>query len=314
MKYFGSSQSLHRVQKADNTSELASSHSQSQEPSTAAFSPTPMHSFGSITVHSSDTPAAFSSKITSISPATPVIQRYTKIGPQRFSHNESYISDETTGQDHLLLVEQHAAVPEPHSLIVQTTNHPHINGKTYDEYQYNPTSNFTNDCLAFAENLARDTDVNSARGELRALDDRPGGTDRIFGHNDAQNVDIATPGQSWAKNEATNPGIKEAYAIARTEMPIDGETPYHIALVIAKDPSDNITLEADASDATRTAPIFDMYDTTPPGTRTDPNSKTFHERYEAIYVSTRTKKGKGKKKKAKTTHNPSTGTLVKRTD
>ena len=138
MKHFGPSQSLHRVQKAHNTSDLASSSSQSQEPSTAAFSPAPMHSFGNIAVHYGDTPAAFSSKITSISSATPVIQRYTKIGPQRFSHNESYISDETAGQDHLLLVEQHAAAPEPNSLIVQTTNHPNINGKTYDEYQYNP--------------------------------------------------------------------------------------------------------------------------------------------------------------------------------
>lgn len=92
MKHFGSSPSLHRVQKADNTSELASSRSQSQGPFTAAFSPVPMHSFGSIAVHSGDTPAAFSSRITSISSATPVIQRYTKVGPQRFSHNESYIS------------------------------------------------------------------------------------------------------------------------------------------------------------------------------------------------------------------------------
>ena len=312
MKHFSSSQSLHRVQKADNTSELASSRSQSQKPSTAAFSPTPMHSFGNIAVHSGDTPAAFSSKITSISPTTPVIQRYTKISPQKFSHNESYISNKTAGQDHLLLVEPNAAAPEPNSLIVQTANHSNINGKTYNEYRYNPASNFTNDCLTFAENLARDTDVDSTRGEFRALDDKPGGTDRVFGRHDAQNVDIADPGQSWAKNEATDPGIKDAYAIARTEKPIDGETPYHVAVVVAKDAPDNITLEADASDAARVAPIFDMYDTTPPGTRTNPNSKTFHERYKAIYVSERMKKIGAKRTRIKS--NPSTGTLVKRTD
>lgn len=235
----------------------------------------------------------------------PVAQRYAEAGSDKTSQNELYVVDSTT--ETILYVKDGAPPPRPTALIVANGSQTQIDGEDYDQYHYDPSRNFTNDCLAFAENLARGTDVDSTRhGEFRAVGDRPGGADRLFGVTDAQNVDIAQGG--WVENEAANPAIGEAYATARPVMPIGGETPYHIATVIAKDGSDNVTLEADASDPQRVLPIFDMYDTVPPHTRTDPDSLTFHETYEDTYTSER---GKGTKR---VDYEPATGVLRARDD
>ncbi|MEM8934263.1 MAG: hypothetical protein AAGE94_23930, partial [Acidobacteriota bacterium] len=105
--------------------------------------------------------------------------------------------------------------------------------------------------------------------------------DRLFGQSDAQNQNIATG--SWAAGQGTNPNVGEAYGITRTRLPNLGETPYHIAAVVAKDGVDNVTLEADAGNQGQAAPIFDIYDTTPAATRINPLSLTFEETYQGTY-------------------------------
>jgi hypothetical protein len=231
------------------------------------------------------------------------IQPYTTAGTRKFSQNNHYVVD--SANDTILYVRPGATAPQP-GLIVATGHTTNINGVHYNRYHYNPANNFVNDCLSFAENLARNTDANSARAEFRAVGDRPTGTSRLFGQSDDQNVDIA--GGSWVQDESANPAIGEAYAIARTAVPGRGETPYHVALVVAKDGSDNVTLEADAS-VVRAAPVFDIYDSTPSSNALRAaNSLTFYETYEGAYTSIRRK---GKKR---TRHMPSAGVLRLRTD
>jgi hypothetical protein len=231
----------------------------------------------------------------------PAIQRYTTAGNRKLSQNGHYIVDSTT--DTLLYVQPGATAPQPSGLIVANGNTTNIGGTAYAEYHYDPARRFVNDCLSFSENLARTTDADSARAEFRAVGDNPTGTARLFGHSDAQNVTIA--GGDWAQDEAANPAIGEAYGITRNAIPANGETPYHVALVIAKDGSDNVTLEADAS-AVRAAPVFDIYDTAAVAARS-PGALTFYEVYEATYTSMRSR-GRKRKRIA-----PSAGVLRLRT-
>lgn len=235
-----------------------------------------------------------------------VVQRYKTQSGKKITDNDNYFVDQST--TNLLYAEQSATAPASGSLIVTTGNTVNYASATYDEYEFDTGKIFVNDCLGFAENVARDTDTDSNRAEFRAVNDKPTGTDRLFGQSDSQNTSIANG--SWAEDEDTDPGIGEAYAITRTVDPVNGETPYHVAAVIAKDGTDNVTIEADASDIGRTVPVFDMYGTVPPGSRatSKKNSLTFYETYKDGYTSKRGKKTK------KTKHAPSAGTLRLRTD
>jgi hypothetical protein len=62
-------------------------------------------------------------------------------------------------------------------------------------------------------------------------------------------------------NENANPEIGESYAFVLKKLSHIGEAPYHIAHVLFKDGTTNITLEANAGDEAATQPKFDMYDT-----------------------------------------------------
>lgn len=62
-------------------------------------------------------------------------------------------------------------------------------------------------------------------------------------------------------NENANPEIGESYAFVLKKLSHIGEAPYHIAHVLFKDGTTNITLEANAGDEDATHPKFDMYDT-----------------------------------------------------
>ena len=230
---------------------------------------------------------------------TAVVQRFTKSGNRKFSENEEYVTN--SANEDILYVLPTATAPSPSALIIAKGAQKKIKGTDYDEYHYNPGRNFVNDCLAFAENLARDTDVSSTRAEFRAQGDRPGGTDRLFGQNDSQNTDIALG--SSAQNETANPGIGEAYAIVRSVLPAVGETPYHVAAVVAKDGADNVTLEADASVPGRLSPVFDMYLTVATAS-SKKRKQTFQGTYEGGYTSKRGTKN----------YPPSTSVLTARTD
>ncbi len=234
------------------------------------------------------------------------IQRYKTDGTKKVSVNKDYFVDSAASA--VLSVRSGATPPSPAGLIIANGNQVQYKNSAYDEYHFDPTKNFVNDCLGFAENVARGTDVDSNRGEFRAVGDRPNGTDRLFGQSDRNNTDIANG--SWAQDEFTDPGIGEAYGITRSVEPVRGETPYHVAAVVAKDGSDNVTIEADASDVGRAVPIFDMYGTVPPGKRkgAQKNSLTFYETYEGTYESYR-----GARKKRKR-YAPSSGVLRLRND
>jgi len=130
----------------------------------------------------------------------------------------------------------------------------------------NPLS--PNDCLQFSESLSKNEVGYS--GNKCILKEKI--TKLAFGWTYDQNIRIA---DTAPQNFKANPDIGESYAIVRTDGK-GGEVPYHIAYVIAKDGSTNITLEADAGNPDLRYPVFDMYDTVDP-------AKSFHARYSKIY-------------------------------
>ena len=193
------------------------------------------------------------------------IQRYTTADGYKISTNTHYAVAEQAGNTLYVLHDPqvqngNAAAPQPAALVQAGADTSVIGGRTYMQYSY--TQEFTNDCLGFAENIARGTDEDSDRAELRARENRLVGGDRLFGQSDGQNTEIADS-PNFNQGQDANPAIGEAYTTVRSVNPVAGETPYHAAAVVAKDAPDNVTIEADASDADRDEPVFDMYDTTP---------------------------------------------------
>lgn len=118
---------------------------------------------------------------------------------------------------------------------------------------------FKNDCLQFAEGLTID-DTNYKGNEcvLREKSSR-----LLFGDSDEQNMKIAhlVESKQTEKNERVNPAIGESYAYVLKNIKHKNEAPYHIAHVLFKDGTTNITLEANAGDKNAKKPKFDMYDT-----------------------------------------------------
>lgn len=253
-----------------------------------------------------------------ISIAAPA-QLYTSAAGKKLSATGNYYIKDT--DDEKLFVKAGAALGSRGAQLVATGATEVYSAATYTAYHYyaDDTGGFVNDCLGLAELLADSTKVASGRAELRAPGSGGTADGKLFGNTYKQNTDIAQDG-GWFTDEATDPAIGEAYAIAPTVLPGEtgkAEAPYHVAAVIAKDGTDNITLEADAG-TVRSRPLFDMYDTQPPLARVDANSKTFHEVYASGYTYKRpvNPSGGGRKRKAPvmTPYAPSTGVLRSRTD
>lgn len=248
--------------------------------------------------------------------ASAPIQMYTTAGGKKISANADYYVKDNA--DQILFVNDNAAIDSRGNQIVATGATETYSGNNYTAYHYyaDDTGGFVNDCLGLAEQLAGSTKTASTRAEFRATGSGTNPEGKLFGHSDSQNVSIAKD-SGWYGDEAANPGIGEAYAIAPTVLP--GETgkkeaPYHVAAVVAKDATDNITLEADAG-TVRSRPLFDMYDTQPSGTRTDAQSKTFHEVYASGFTYKRPKTiGPVRKRPRMESYAPSTGVLKPRTD
>jgi hypothetical protein len=163
-----------------------------------------------------------------------------------------------------------------HVLYVDTNKSPHPwlklqagniskDGRVYYPFAYKHTLDL-NDCLQFAESLS--VGKIGYSGTKCILKEK--GSSLAFGYTDSQNIAIATS-RGNLLNETANPNTGESYAIVRHAV-VEGKAPYHIAYVMFKDGSTNITLEADAGDADLTHPVFDMYSTTDV-------KKTFHRRY-----------------------------------
>lgn len=162
----------------------------------------------------------------------------------------------------------------PHPWLQRLPSKP-VQNKYYP-YQYFDTLEI-NDCLQFAE--AMTSGIKNYADTKCVL--REKGSRFDFGKSYTSEINMSK-GKSPTKthprfpeilNEKANPEIEESYAIVRGKT-IQGEVPYHIAFVIAKDGDTNITIEADAGDSELKRPVFDMY---------SPRD-TFHDRYKEIYA------------------------------
>lgn len=159
-----------------------------------------------------------------------------------------------------------------------------IDNIKYNKYIFHKKfnkKNYNNDCLIFAESLAKgephkeETCLFSVKNKVN-----------LFGDTDSDNILLAN---KYAENYKANPQIGEAYAIVNTNKrkivdlkSNDEQTfPYHIAYVILKDGSYNITLEANAAVLSLKYPIFDMYSTIK-------KKKTFHGTYKNFLDSPKT--------------------------
>lgn len=233
-----------------------------------------------------------------------VAQMYTKAGGKKISANGNYYVQKNDPEK--LYVKAGATAPGSHGgqIVAEGTNVVY-SGNNYSAYHYyaDDTGGFINDCLNLTEQITGDTKIASSNVEMKAPGTGSNGG-KAFGHTLTKNTEIAN-NFGWSENEDANPGIGEAYATVPSVKPENGEGRYHAAAVIAKDGTDNITIEADSS-GYLARPIFDIYDTQPPGTRVNANSKTFHEVYSSIYERTRPNPLGG----PNTIHHPSTGVLV----
>jgi hypothetical protein len=131
-----------------------------------------------------------------------------------------------------------------------------------------------NDCLRMAEELTcgiKDYDL-----EESILMEK--NTKTVFGETLQKNKDLANRLEStgiYLVNEKANPEVGETYAMVRKGKVAVKENPYHIAHVLFKDKSVNITLEANAGDPTLKYPQFGMYGNTA--------SSTFDTFYKAYF-------------------------------
>ena len=132
-------------------------------------------------------------------------------------------------------------------------------------YQYNGIWNAaSNDCLDFAESLSNN--YPGTTSDICTFVEPKSNV--LFGDNDITNVEIVRGVKSTNSrnmNNYANPGIGEAYAFVldhdyKVVPDLPDIVPFHIAYVVFKDGSTNITLEAN-SGANLTNPMFDMYDT-----------------------------------------------------
>jgi hypothetical protein len=235
-----------------------------------------------------------------------VVQRYTKAGGKKISAGAKYYIEDVDQSK--LYVKTGAALGNHGGQIVNAGVAIVYNGANYTPYHYYADDSaglFVNDCLNLAEQITGNTKTESTRPETRAPN-TGGANGKLFGNTLVDNTIIAN-NYAWSEGEDANPNIGEAYATVPTVKPVKGEGRYHAAAVIAKDGTDNITIEAD-SGVNLSRPIFDIYDTQPQGTRVDANSKTFHEVYSTNYERTRPDPLGG----PDTLHQPSTGVLVHR--
>jgi hypothetical protein len=165
----------------------------------------------------------------------------------------------------------------PHPWLKRTSGKPiQQNESIYYPYQYFDTLQI-NDCLQFAEAITSGIkDYADTKCILREK-----GSRFDFGKSYSSEIAMSkgkSPTKTYPRfpeilNENANPEIGESYAIVRGKT-IQGEVPYHIAFVIAKDGDTNITLEADAGNPDLNMPVFDMY---------SPRD-TFHDRYKELYA------------------------------
>ena len=144
--------------------------------------------------------------------------------------------------------------------------------KGFIPYRYlHPFTSEDNDCLKFAEKLAK--------GDIHYKADACvyGVGGKAFGHTDVKNMQLA---RKHKKNEKADPKPGQAFAIVRTNliavMKKEEAAPYHIAHVILTDGDWRVTLEANAGDPDMERPEFGIYSVTDP-------VHSFHRTYKSLY-------------------------------
>lgn len=133
-------------------------------------------------------------------------------------------------------------------------------------FRYKHRTSAFNDCLQFAESISL-LGRHGYSEDVCILQEKK--SKSSFGESDEDNIDIAV--RNYQDYDA-NPNIGEAYAVVKTKL--TSGTPYHIALVIFKDGTSNITIEVDAS-VPISYPMFEIYDT-------QSKQDTFHSRYKSV--------------------------------
>lgn len=229
--------------------------------------------------HKNRATAAHKLKEAALFSARAPIQRVRAGRTYKTSENENY---RTQIKDaNYLGVKPGAAAPQPAALITATGNRT----SGYNEYRFNAPG-FVNDCLQFAQRLTNTLAGKHLNPHSRiALSDGtvtniafavphppvPG----TFTSNQAARGTFDTGAGQFGQNAATNPAIGQSYAIIPQD-PVPLGCVFHIAAVVAKDGTDNITCEADAG-TPRIEPVFDIYSTNVG------SIFTFHARYHATY-------------------------------
>ncbi len=147
------------------------------------------------------------------------------------------------------------------------------------------------DCLNFSEFLTCENKISDSILDIQllpyhyntsALKFKHVNGRNQFGVSDKQNVRITNIIDNAVTNDNANPEMGESYAIVKNELPEENQTPYHIAYVVYKNGSINITFEATANDnlseiVKTYKPTFSFYSTEPK------NRHTFHKFYERRY-------------------------------
>ena len=192
-----------------------------------------------------------------------IIQKYSESTRFKTSDNNQYRVDKA-GKDEVG-VKDGATIPSPTNLMTNTGN----TWYGYKRYQY--SGQYENDCLQFAQRLAREI-AGLNNGEMFKVN--IAGIPMNFAVNGSH---TQAADANFGQNSATNPAIGEAYSTVPKTGAVLAGCSFHIAAVVAKDGSDNITCEADAGDVGRTTPVFDMYETNVQ------SNATFHAIYKTSY-------------------------------
>ena len=162
----------------------------------------------------------------------------------------------------------------------------------YYEFQFRDFEEKENDCLGFTEYFLTGewkdgqcplkskyldydkykTDKPFTQETFKVADDAPkfeSNCEGFFGNTDSHNLRIALLTKKHygdCINRCADPEVGDAISIIYTQWykkETKGQTPYHVAPVIAKDGCWVVTCEADAGDEKRERPQFDIYSTDP---------------------------------------------------
>ena len=195
------------------------------------------------------------------------IQLYTKDHQWKYSEGGLYATNDTE----ILYAAPNAPSPKPSEYFIQGNDG---EDKTY-KFKKN-VYGFINDCGEFASGLVtRDTNYFAGDQPTKNLL-LDGSTNEILDSNTQEYI-ATSDNYTMATGYSVNPNIGEAYFSQTNEKyELENDTEgyeYHVASVVAKDGSDNITCEAN-SGYEYSAPHFDMYGTL---SETEENKEqTFH--------------------------------------